>query len=129
MTESINHPWAVSEKLAKRYGPIWAKTDFRLANLVEYQLKENIMESEVGVLHVGNTKIRMKYKHLISESTKLSNVLDVAFMQRTKTKVQVPVTIGNREFQLYKHEITKVLETLEDALEAIHKTYQLGLYL
>tara|TARA_R100000951_G_scaffold115974_1_gene125934 strand:+ start:250 stop:639 length:390 start_codon:yes stop_codon:yes gene_type:complete len=129
MTGSVNHPWGIPEKAIKRYGKTWANTDFVMQNIHESQFKNDPMNTKVGTLHVGNTKIPMKFKNVISEATKLFNVLDTLYPYKKDKSRKFEVLIMNKDFVLSQLEIRKVAETLETAAEIIPKGYQLGLYL
>jgi len=129
MAGSVNHPWGISEKAIKRYGKTWANTDFVTQNIHESQFKNDPMDTKVGTLYVGNVKIPMKFKNVISEATKLFNVLDSLYPYRKDKSRKFEVSIMNKDFVLSQLEIRKVAETLETAAEIIPKGYQLGLYL
>lgn len=129
MAGSVNHPWGISEKLIKRYGKTWANTDFVMQNIHESQFKNDPMNTKVGTLYVGNVKIPMKFKNVISEATKLFNVLDSLYPYRKDKSRKFEVSIMNKDFVLSQLEIRKVAETLETTAEIIPKGYQLGLYL
>ena len=129
MTGSVNQPWGISEKLIKRYGKTWANTDFVTQNIHESQFKNDPMNTKVGTLYVGNAKIPMKFKNVISEATKLFNVLDTLYQYRKDKSRKFEISIMDKDFMLSQLEIRKVAETLETAAEIIPKGYQLGLYL
>lgn len=129
MAGSINQPWGISEKFKTRYGNTWANTDFVMNDIHETQFKNDPMNVKVGTLHVGNVKIPMTFKHVISETTKLFNVMDTVFSRKDDKKQKYAISIMNKDFKLQRHEITRIAETLETAAESIPKGYQLGLYL
>ena len=129
MIKSINQSFAISEDAVKRYGKVWANTDFMLNDIYEKQFKEDPMNSAVGTLFVGHTKIPMKFKHVISETTKLFNTLDSIYTYRKDKSRKYEVSIMNKDFILSYMEIRKVADTLQSAGEVIPKKYQLGLYL
>ena len=129
MAGSINQPWGISEKAIKRYGKTWANIDFVTQDIYETQFKNDPMNTKVGTLYVGNAKIPMKFKNVISEATKLFNVLDSLYPYRKDKSQKFEVSIMNKDFVLSQLEIRKVAETLETAAEIIPKGYQLGLYL
>ena len=129
MAGSVNQPWSISEKAIKRYGKIWANTDFVMQNIRESQFKNDPMNTKVGTLYVGTSKIPMKFKNVISEATKLFNTLDTLYTYRKDKSRKFEISIMNKNFVLSQLEIRKVAETLETAAEIIPKGYQLGLYL
>tara|TARA_R110002126_G_scaffold251369_2_gene394357 strand:+ start:553 stop:942 length:390 start_codon:yes stop_codon:yes gene_type:complete len=129
MSGSINQPWAISEKFVQRYGTTWANTDFVMNEIYESHFKTEPMDLTVGTLHVGNTKIPVKYKHLISESNRLSQLVKGMYMSNPSKDQKFYLEILQNEFVLCKHEIAKISETMEFALDVIQRKYQIGLYL
>lgn len=129
MTGSINQPWGITDKFVSRYGKIWANTDFVTNNIHENEFRNDPMNTKVGTLHVGNVKIPMKFKDVISESTKLNQLSESLILTKSKKDQKFSITILNKTFELKKHEITRIVETLETAAEIIPRGYQLGLYL
>jgi len=129
MTGSINQPWAISEKFVQRYGTTWANTDFVMNEVYESQFKTDPMDLKVGTLHVGSAKIGFKYKYLLSETQRFKQLINGMYATKTPKDQKFHLEIANREFILQKHEIAKIAETLEFALDAIQRRYQLGLYL
>jgi len=129
MTGSINQSFAISKDAIERYGKTWANTDFMLNNIYESQFKDDPMNTNVGTLFVGNVKISMKFKNVISEASKLLNTLESIYTYRKDKSRKYEISIMNKDFMLSNMEIRKVFETLETAAEVIQKKYQLGLYL
>jgi hypothetical protein len=129
MTGSINQSFAISKDAIERYGKTWANTDFMLNNIYESQFKDDPMNTNVGTLFVGNVKISMKFKNVISEASKLLNTLESIYTYRRDKSRKYEISIMNKDFMLSNMEIRKVHETLETAAEVIQKKYQLGLYL
>ena len=127
---SINHPWGISEKFVNRYGKIWSEMDFIVNNkLTNYLFKTDPMNATVGTLHICGKKIPMKYKHLISSATTVSQSADSVYFEKPEKHQKFVITIGNTDLYLKKHEIGKLAQTLSDALTSIVRSYELGLYL
>jgi len=129
MNKSINQSFAISKDAIERYGKTWANTDFMLNDIYESQFKNDPMNTNVGTLLVGNVKIPMKFKNVISETSKLLNTLESIYTYRKDKSRKYEISIINKDFMLSNMEIRKVFETLETAAEVIQKKYQLGLYL
>ena len=129
MAGSINNPCSITDKAIEKYGKRWANTDFVTDDIYEQQFKNDPMNTRVGSLYVGNTKIPMLFKHVITESTKLHNILDSIHSFRKDKERKYEVSILNKDFMLQRHEISRILETLQITTEVIEKKYQLGLYL
>lgn len=129
MTGSINQPWGISEKFVQRYGAVWANTDFVMNDIYESQFRSEPLETKVGTLSVGNTKISFKYKYLISEATRIKQLVAGMYALKPSKDQKFHIEISNKEFTLRKHEIAKIAETLELAVDVIQRKYQLGLYL
>lgn len=129
MNRSINQSFAISKDAIERYGKTWANTDFMLNDIYESQFKNDPMNTNVGTLLVGNVKIPMKFKNVISETSKLLNTLESIYTYRKDKSRKYEISIINKDFMLSNMEIRKVFETLETAAEVIQKKYQLGLYL
>ena len=129
MTGSINQPWAISEKFVQRYGSIWANIDFVMNDVYETQFRTEPMEVKVGSLFVNGEKISFRYKYLISEVSRLKQLIAGMYASKPSKEQKFHFEIANKEFVLRKHEIAKVAETLELAVDVIQRKYQLGLYL
>lgn len=129
MNRSINQSFAISKDAIERYGKTWANTDFMLNDIYESQFKDDPMNTNVGTLFVGNVKIPMKFKNVISETSKLLNTLESIYTYRKDKSRKYDISIMNKDFMLSNMELRKVHETLETAAEVIQKKYQLGLYL
>lgn len=129
MNRSINQSFAISKDAIERYGKTWANTDFMLNDIYESQFKDDPMNTNVGTLLVGNVKIPMKFKNVISETSKLLNTLESIYTYRKDKSRKYDISIMNKDFMLSNMELRKVHETLETAAEVIQKKYQLGLYL
>ena len=127
---SINHPWGISEKYANRYGKIWSEMDFIINNkLTNYLFKTDPMNALVGTLHICGKKIPIRYKRLMSLTTTISQYADAVYFEKPEKHEKFMIELGNIELYLKKHEIGKLAQTLSDALTAVVRSYELGLYL
>jgi hypothetical protein len=130
MTGSINQPWAISEKFANKYGKTWSNLDFIIEqNISNEQFKTDPMNVMVGSLKVAGREIHMKYKNLISESLKMQQLRDAAYVSTAGKDQKYAVTVAGSEFQLKKHEIGKLSATLDIALTTVQRGYAVGRYL
>ncbi len=128
---SINQPWAISDKFRHKYGTIWSDMDFKVnEKLTNYMFKTDPMNTSVGTLEICGKSIPLKYKHLISYTNTISELAKALYFEKDISKHdKFAIPIGAKEFYLKKHEIGKLNETLGDSLACIVKSYQLGLYL
>ena len=126
---SINHPWAISEKFKKRYGKTWSEMDFRVAKLSNYHFRNDPMNTIVGTIHLCGQEIPLKYKHLISSATVAQDNANAAYFQKADKHDRFSINIFNKTFILKKHEIGKLSQTLNDSLQCIQVGYQIGIYL
>ena len=130
MTNSINQPWAISEKYVKRYGDTWANLDFIFeAKISADNFKTDPMSCLIGQLCIFNQTISLSYKDLINLSKNINTLSENVYAQRPKQDDVFYVDIKGYTFSLRKHEIGKLAQTLTDALEVSMKKYELGLYL
>jgi hypothetical protein len=130
MTNSINRPWAISEKFINRYGETWANMDFEIeSKLSEKNFKTEPMECLIGHLIIFNQKIAMRYKDLIAYSKAISTLSDNVYASKPNKHDAFPVDVKGRTLILCKHEIGKLSQTLSDALDVTIRRYELGLYL
>jgi len=127
---SINHPWGIGNKQRERYGNVWADLDFVFHEKISESLfKEDPMNTSIGHLELCNQKIKLRYKDLIQLNKSLNERLNVAKMERTTKEDVLNVSVKTYTFQLKFHELTKLIETIEEATESSMRAYQLGLYL
>jgi len=127
ITKSINQPWAISDKIRNRYGSTWADIDFTFNEKIsEETFREDPMMTEIGTLEVAGAKIKFRYKDLIAYTKSMAEL--AATYSRIKNE-SFPVEIKTFTLQLTPHEITRVSETLNDALITTSRAYELGLYL
>ena len=130
MTNSINQPWAISEKFVTRYGKTWATIDFVVNSKISADnFKTDPMNCEIGSLYVYNHNIAMTYKDLINYEKQLGILLNNIYASRANKTESHSVSVKGRECLLVKHEVAKLSDTISDALASVIKSYELGLYL
>ena len=130
MTNSINQPWAITEKYVNRYGETWANLDFVMESKISAEnFKTDPMNCMIGHLMIFNQKIPMRYKDLISYAKSVSTTAGNVYANRPAADVTFPVDVKGQTLVLRKHEIGKLAQTLSDALEVSMRSYELGLYL
>ena len=126
---SINHPWAISEKFKNRYGNSWSEMDFKVAKISNYNFRNDTLNTIVGTLHLCGQEISVKYKHLISAVNSAEEYATAVYFQRAEKDHKFSIDLLNKTFILKKHEIGKLSETLTDSLQTIQTGYQIGTYL
>ena len=130
MTRSINQPWAISEKYINRYGSIWANLDFIFEEKISAEnFKTDPMNCTIGQLNIAGHQLKMRYKDLISYSKSINTLTNNINGSRVSKTDQFTIDIKGRAILLTKHEISKLNETINDALDVALRSYELGLYL
>jgi hypothetical protein len=130
MTNSINHPWGISEKHRSRYGELWANLDFVFADKISNDLfKEDPMNTHIGHLEIVNQKIKMRYKDLIFLSKNLQEKYNNMLFDKNSKDQTYPIDIKGQTFQLKRHEFSRLTETIAEATESTLRGYEVGLYL
>lgn len=130
MKNSINHPWAISEKYISRYGKLWANLDFEFSDKVTTeQFKNDPMNVEVGSLHIDGRNLDFKYKDLILYSKQIEELSNTIYSTTTSKTELFDLTIKGRVFQLKRHELGKLATTLAESVHVLARRYELGLYL
>jgi hypothetical protein len=130
MKNSINHPWAISEKYISRYGNLWANLDFEFSDKVTTeQFKNDPMNVEVGSLIIDGRHLDFKYKDLILYSKQVEELSINVYATSTSKTEQFDLTIKGRVFQLKRHELGKLATTLAESVHVLARKYELGLYL
>lgn len=130
MTNSINQPWAISDKFRKRYGDVWADLDFVFNSKISAEVfKEDPMNTEIGHLEIFNQKIKLRYKDLIKLSKSLNETYVSVVSEKPHKTYAYNVEIKSFSFSLCKHEIGRLSETVSEALSSSIRSYELGLYL
>jgi len=127
--KSINHPWAVSDKYRNKYGDIWADLDFVFQEKIsEDNFRTDPMNTNIGQLRIFNQKIDLLYKDIISYSKSIKTLSDESYISGTKNDIY-EVRIKSQTFTLKRHELSKLSETLNEAVSSTVRGYELGLYL
>ena len=130
MTNSINQPWAISDDFRTRYGNTWADLDFVFESKISAEnFKTDPMDCTMGHLNIFNQHIHMRYKDLITYSKSISTLAGTVYANRPGKTATFPIDIKGRTLTLRKHEIGKLAQTLNDALDVSMRKYELGLYL
>ena len=130
MIKSINSPAAISDKFVKRYGKVWAETDFIIADKISEEIfKEDPMNTDVGYLTLNSRKIQFKFKDLITYSKSVEELINTIYSSEAGKTDTFDVSIRGESFILQKHEIARLSTTLLDATITITRGYELGLYL
>lgn len=128
--KSINQPWGISEKYAQRYGALWTNLDFVFNDKISADnFKTDPMNTEIGDLVIAGQRIRMRYKDLLSYSKQLNTYATNMYASRPKPEDKFSVEIKGRNFELQKHEMGKLAETLSEAADSSLHAYSIGLYL
>ena len=128
MTNSINHPWGISQKMRDRMGQTWADMDFEInPRLSTHNMREDLINQPVGILSLANMNIKMKYKELLSASKSLKKHVNNSYNSDIQEKF--PVDIQSHTFLLNKKEIERLEETINITTTVLVRKYELGLYL
>jgi hypothetical protein len=127
-TNSVNQPWAISDKIRNRYGATWADIDFTFNEKISQEVfREDPMNTPMGTLEVAGAKIKFKYKDLIAYTKSVAE--QAVTYSRDKSGTRYPFEFKSATVQLTSHELTRVAETLHDAMTTTTRAYELGLYL
>lgn len=130
MRNSINQPWAISDKYANRYGELWTNLDFQINDrITTKQFKTDPMNTEVGHLHIDNRTLDLKYKDILGYAKSAEDMYNNIREMGSLSPLVNEISIKGRVFQLKKHEVSKLASTLNDAAQVISRKYELGLYL
>ena len=130
MRNSINQPWAISEKYASRYGELWANLDFQINDrITNKQFKEDPMNTEVGNLHIDNRTLDLKYKDVLGYAKSADEMYNNIRELGSYAPAINEFSIKGRVFQLKKHEVSKLASTLNETAQVLSRKYELGLYL
>ena len=130
MKHSINHPEAIQDKFAERYGKTWTEMDFVFdIAILESAFHDDPLNTEVGHLILAEHRIKMRYKDVILYSKLIedeSNNIYASLATKTDT---FPIDVKGYSFMLHKHEVNKLATTLADTAQSVMRGYELGLYL
>ncbi len=128
MTNSINHPWGISKKMREKMGSTWADMDFEINNrLSQHNMRQDLINQNVGKLYVANTNIKMKYNDLIRLTKHMKKHVSISYKASIEEKF--PVDIKTHTFFLNKKEIERLDETINITTKSLMRKYELGLYL
>jgi hypothetical protein len=122
---SINNSAAVSDKFRLKYGNTWADMDFITEKLNFRVFKIQPMDYDVGTLYIANQKIKFEFKDLFRYETEINNMLPIIYSSKTENTFLID--IKGQEFQLQKHEVSRLYETIRDAKITIYSKYELGI--
>ena len=128
-TTSINHPWAISDKIRSRYGEVWSNLDFVFLDKISKEaFKTDPLNTNIGHLHIYNQQLNMTYKDLINYSKTIRIATNEAYVNGDKHSI-FNVRVKSQTFTLTRHELAKLADTLEESHESAMRAYELGLYL
>jgi hypothetical protein len=128
--KTVNQSWAISDEFKSRYGRVWSELDFEInPKLSNYAFRNDPMNTIVGTLILDRKRISVKYKQLLGAVSTMDHYAAELFFSKLSKTDTMEITIFNNTFQLRKHEINKLVETIRDSCETIMKSYKLGLYL
>jgi hypothetical protein len=123
---SVNQPWAISDKYREKYGNTWAEIDFEFKDILEKNFLENPQSTVIGTLIVAGQREEVTMRDLSFMQTVLKTSIAEA--------VQLPmneheVKLKSKYVRLNVTELNRLYETIEDSITSIQRKYQLGLYL
>jgi hypothetical protein len=123
---SVNQPWAISDKYREKYGNTWAEIDFEFKDILEKNFLENPQSTVIGTLIVAGQREEVTMRDLSFMQTVLKTSIAEA--------VQLPmneheVKLKSKYVRLNVTELNRLYETIDDTITSIQRKYQLGLYL
>jgi hypothetical protein len=125
MISSINHSFGISDKFRARYGETWASIDFFPANINLDLYKLDPMGYIVGILQIANTKINIAYRDLAKLESVLVELMESNSHVKDKSYTYT-VSINGCKFELKKHEISRLYETITDSKITVNRKYEMG---
>lgn len=127
--KSINHPWAISDKYANRYGEVWTSMDFVFNDKISAEnFGTDPMNTAIGYLELYKQQIPMTYRDIINSSKSVNTTFSEVYASREKG-MTYDIRVKSQTFTLQRHELRKLAETLNEAQASALKSYELGLYL
>lgn len=130
MKHSVNHPEAIQDKFVERYGKTWADMDFVFdTTITETAFHDDPMNIEVGLLVLGEHRIKMRYKDVILYSKLIEDESNNIYASNATKTETFPIEVKGYSFMLHKHEVSKLANTLADTAQSVIRGYELGLYL
>ena len=128
-TSSINHPWAISDKIRAKYGEVWSNLDFVFLDKISEELfKTDPMNTTIGYLQIYNQHLNMTYKDLVNYAKTVRISTSEAYVNGD-LNISYDIRVKSQTFTLTRHELSKLADTLEEAAESALRAYELGLYL
>lgn len=124
---SVNQPWAISDKYRQRYGNTWADMDLEFKQIREDSFKTDPDTVVIGTLVVANQRVDVSLKDLHAIQQQLKTML--AELNNPTSDQRFEVRIRSRYIALTVSEINRLYETIDDSILTIFRKYQLGLYL
>jgi hypothetical protein len=127
--KSINHPWAISDKYATRYGEVWTSMDFVFNDKISAEnFSTDPMNTAIGYLELYKQQIPMTYRDIINSAKTINTTFNEVYASREKG-MTYDIRVKSQTFTLQRHELRKLAETLSEAQSTALKSYELGLYL
>ena len=127
--KSINHPWAISDKYATRYGEVWTSMDFVFNDKISAEnFGTDPMNTAIGYLELYKQQIPMTYRDIINSAKTINTTFNEVYASREKG-MTYDIRVKSQTFTLQRHELRKLAETLSEAQSTALKSYELGLYL
>jgi len=126
---SINQPWAISDKHRAKYGDLWADIDFEMKTVSRKLFHDDPMNTIIGTLIFGNSKIKMTQRDLERSKQYLTNFINDLYYEKYDRDTKFDIRIKDHNLTASRRHITRLYETISDSLESIIRSYQLGLYL
>lgn len=127
--KSINHPWAISDKYANRYGEVWTSMDFVFNDKISAEnFGTDPMNTMIGQLELYKQSIPMSYRDIINSAKTINTAYHEAYTSGDKG-MTYDIRVKSQSFTLQRHELRKLAETLSEAQSSALKSYELGLYL
>jgi hypothetical protein len=99
-----------------------------VGRISEDNFRTDPMNTTIGQLNVFNQRIEMLYKDIISYAKTVKTLSDESYMTGTKNDIY-EVRIKSQTFTLKRHELSKLADTLNEAVSSTVRAYELGLYL
>lgn len=122
---SLNQPWAISNKQRARFGNTWADIDFEFGQLSEKNFEDEPYLTVVGTLSVAKQHVQVNLRDLTEIQSNFKTMIPDAKILKGTHEVRIKTAY----VQLTVSEMNRVYETVEDAITSIQRKYQLGLYL
>lgn len=127
--KSINHPWAISDKYATRYGEVWTSMDFVFNDKISAEnFGTDPMNTAIGYLELYKQQIPMTYRDIINSAKTINTTFNEVYASRERG-MTYDIRVKSQTFTLQRHELRKLAETLSEAQSTALKSYELGLYL